>query len=99
MGDVTSCSTLSLAGARAQEIAVMEEVMRVAGGDRAKRVFQRLPRHMRRRQMSHNVKRLPANMRDHARKEMENQGLTKTTGAPARPSRFYRRRPRRLCQA
>ena len=67
MGDAVSLNTLEFAGARAQEIACMEEVLRMANRDRAKRAFQRLPRHMRRRQMSHNVKRLPRNMRDQAR--------------------------------
>ena len=35
-----------------------------------KRTFQRLPRHMRRRAMSHNLKRLPRRVREKAAKEV-----------------------------
>ncbi|GAU99433.1 hypothetical protein RvY_10438 [Ramazzottius varieornatus] len=53
-----------------------------------KRVFQQLPRHMRRRAMSYNVKRLPKRLRAVAFKETSN------TKAPKRPRRKYRKRGR-----
>ena len=40
------------------------------GGGAGKRVFQQLPRHMRRRAMSHNVRRLPRRLREKAKKEV-----------------------------
>ncbi|KAK6632733.1 hypothetical protein RUM43_013503 [Polyplax serrata] len=56
--------------------------------------FQRLPKHMRRRQMSHHVKRLP-------RRLQRPYILTLNDGLPdptKRPSRKYRRRPRNLLE-
>ncbi|GMR41094.1 hypothetical protein PMAYCL1PPCAC_11289, partial [Pristionchus mayeri] len=52
---------------------------------------QRLPRHMRRRAMSHNVKRMPRKLRAFARPFLER---SKHRAKP--PSRFARRRPRNL---
>ena len=46
----------------------MVKAMRWKGG--SKRAFQMVPRHMRRRAMSHNVKRLPRRLRKAARKEV-----------------------------
>ena len=40
------------------------------GGGAGKRVFQQLPRHMRRRAMSHNIRRLPRRLREKAKKEV-----------------------------
>uniref|UniRef100_A0AC35TID3 Ribonucleases P/MRP protein subunit POP1 n=1 Tax=Rhabditophanes sp. KR3021 TaxID=114890 RepID=A0AC35TID3_9BILA len=54
-------------------------------------IMQRLPRHMRRRAMSHNVKRLPRNMRGFGM-----MSLAKTKHRKKAPSRFWRRRPRNL---
>lgn len=58
-----------------------------------KLVFQKLPKHMRRRAMSHNPKRLPRKYR-----QAHIAQMTKS-GAPARtkrPSRKYRRKPKNL---
>lgn len=52
--------------------------------------FQRLPRHMRRRAMSHNIKRLPRSIRYFAVKSV--LALHKKKA----PSRKWRRRPTRL---
>uniref|UniRef100_A0A0N5A9C3 Ribonucleases P/MRP protein subunit POP1 n=1 Tax=Syphacia muris TaxID=451379 RepID=A0A0N5A9C3_9BILA len=57
-------------------------------------VLQRLPRHMRRRAMSYNVKRLPRRRRSYAL-----QFIKASRHRKKPPSRFRRRRPRNLLQA
>lgn len=59
---------LDFAEARATELNHMVKAMRSKGG--SKRAFQGLPRHMRRRAMSHNVKRLPRRLRKKAEIEV-----------------------------
>lgn len=54
--------------ARATELKTMRRALKHKGG--GKRVFQTLPRHMRRRAMSHNPKRLPRRLREAAAKEV-----------------------------
>ena len=54
--------------ARATELKTMQKALKHKGG--GKRVFQTLPRHMRRRAMSHNPKRLPRRLREAAAKEV-----------------------------
>lgn len=61
----------------------------VASGPRT--VFQRLPRHMRRRAMSHNIKRLPRILRP-----LAIRNVSKTQHSKKTPSRLWRRRPSRL---
>lgn len=56
-----------------------------------KTVMQRLPKHMRRRAMSHNIKRLPRVDREFAAKV-----LAKNTHRKKPPSRMHRRRPKNL---
>ena len=56
--------------ARSSEINSMLTSLRGKGG--SKRTFQKLPRHMRRRAVSHNPKRLPRRFRDKATKEVRN---------------------------
>ena len=58
----------SFAQARADELKAM--VKTTASRSTGKRVFQSLPRHMRRRAMSHNVKRLPRRLRQAAEREV-----------------------------
>ena len=54
--------------ARVTEVnSMMKALQKKQGG---KRVFQKLPRHMRRRAMSHNPKRLPRRLREQAAKEV-----------------------------
>ena len=59
---------LDFAEARAAELCSMAKAMTSKGS--SKRTFQDLPRHMRRRAMSHNVKRLPRRSREAAAKEV-----------------------------
>ena len=59
---------LDYAEARALELSNMVRALKSKGG--TKRTFQLLPRHMRRRAMSHNVKRLPRRLRKAAMKEV-----------------------------
>ena len=58
------------AEARAFEINNMVEAIKEADSLSGKRLFQTLPRHMRRRAMSHNVKRMPARLRNRASLEV-----------------------------
>lgn len=60
-----------------------------------KLVFQQLPKHLRRRTMSHNVKRLPHKLRESHQRQMEKSGLPLKT---KRPSRKWRRKPENLLQ-
>lgn len=57
---------------------------------KTKLVFQNLPRHMRRRTMTHNAKRLPMKFRAAHISQMKKSGLPQKT---KRPSRKYRRKP------
>ncbi|XP_013380528.1 ribonucleases P/MRP protein subunit POP1 [Lingula anatina] len=52
---------------------------------------QNMPRHMRRRAASHNIKRLPRRLRMQAMAEIESAGKK-----PKTPSRYHRRRPKNL---
>ena len=59
---------MQYAQSRANEIeALAEEIKKNTG---ARKVFQSLPIHMRRRAMSHNIKRLPRRLHNIARKEV-----------------------------
>lgn len=65
----------------------------IANPSSTKLVFQKLPKHMRRRAMSHNPNRLPRKYR------LAHRGQMSKSGAPAktkRPSRKYRRKPANL---
>ncbi|KAK4102227.1 hypothetical protein N658DRAFT_515450 [Parathielavia hyrcaniae] len=56
--------------AREFEIKALENSMRKCKAANATRVFQQVPRAMRRRTASHNVKRVPKRLRERARREM-----------------------------
>ncbi|KAL2742562.1 ribonucleases P/MRP protein subunit POP1 [Vespula maculifrons] len=84
-------SILKLAAARAGEIAAMTHA--IENPQQTKLVFQKLPIHMRRRVMSHNVKRLPRRLREAHLNQMIKSGLPPKS---KRPSRKYRRRPSNL---
>lgn len=58
------------ASARAVEIKNMVTAIEEADKSKGKRLFQTLPRHMRRRAMSHNVKRMPVRLRQRASYEV-----------------------------
>ncbi|KAL3868448.1 hypothetical protein ACJMK2_041255 [Sinanodonta woodiana] len=83
---------LRYAESHAAEIdALLRDLQQTGGG---KKVSQKLPRHMRRRATSHNIKRLPRKIRNMAATEYENQ----EDKVRKRPSRKYRRRPRNLLE-
>ncbi|XP_002737579.1 ribonucleases P/MRP protein subunit POP1-like isoform X2 [Saccoglossus kowalevskii] len=83
------------AEARATEINTMMKAMNNISGGR--RIFQKLPRHMRRRAMSHNVKRLPRRLRARAEAEVQkHKRANKQDSGAAKRSRRHRRRPKNL---
>ncbi|TDL22253.1 POP1-domain-containing protein [Rickenella mellea] len=59
------------AEARAFEINAMQEAMENSRASATHRVWQTLPRHLRRRAASHDVRRVPARLRERARAEMD----------------------------
>ncbi|KAG5887847.1 hypothetical protein JTB14_005613 [Gonioctena quinquepunctata] len=77
--------------ARGREIQIMNNAL--SSSSSVKLAFQRLPKHMRRRAMSHNVKRLPRRLREIHTSQMTKSGLPPKQ---KRPSRKYRRRPNNL---
>ncbi|KAJ9596564.1 hypothetical protein L9F63_012397 [Diploptera punctata] len=77
--------------ARAQEIAALTQA--IEDPQRTALVFQKLPKHMRRRVMSRTSKRLPRRLREAHMQQLEKSGLPPK---PKRPSRKYRRRPKNL---
>lgn len=84
---------MKFAAARAKEIQVMKTMLGTQTG--TKLAFQRIPKHMRRRAMSHNAKRLPRRLREIHLSQMRKSGIPPQ---PKRPSRRYRRRPRNLLE-
>lgn len=77
--------------ARGKEIQILHQALSSSTG--IKLAFQKLPKHMRRRAMSHNVKRLPRRLREIHMSQMTKSGLPPKQ---KRPSRKYRRRPYNL---
>ncbi|KAI0763628.1 POP1-domain-containing protein [Trametes elegans] len=59
------------AESRAFEINAMHEAMQNARSNSTQRAWQQLPRHLRRRAASHDVRRVPLRLRDKARAEMD----------------------------
>ncbi|KAJ1731059.1 Ribonucleases P/MRP protein subunit pop1 [Coemansia biformis] len=101
LGKARSVDVVGFVEARAFEINALQrslEDARAAGNVRA---FQTLPRHLRRRAASHNVKRIPARLRERAIAEMKRSaqsskalaGTDRLTNAK-RASRYKRRRSR-----
>ncbi|CAI2184541.1 19786_t:CDS:10 [Funneliformis geosporum] len=82
---------VDFAEARAFEINAMNDALERANQAKNSRASQNLPRHLRRRAASHNVKRLPIRLRKKATEEME---LDKSV--PKKPSRRKQRRPATL---
>ncbi|KAJ8978127.1 hypothetical protein NQ317_014182 [Molorchus minor] len=68
-----------------KEIEILKKALSSQSG--TKLAFQKLPKHMRRRAMSHNVKRLPRRLREIHMNQMKKSGL------PPKQKRKYRRRP------
>ncbi|KAJ7147486.1 POP1-domain-containing protein [Mycena crocata] len=63
----------------------MHKAMKTASASSTQRVWQTLPRHLRRRAASHDVRRVPLRLRDRARQEMN--AVKKKTLARLRPKR------------
>ncbi|RPD62234.1 POP1-domain-containing protein [Lentinus tigrinus ALCF2SS1-7] len=72
------------AESRAFEINAMHEAMQNARASSTSRAWQQLPRHLRRRAASHDVRRVPLRLRDKARAEMD----------PARKTALGRHNPK-----
>ncbi|KAG0210747.1 hypothetical protein BGX28_009022 [Mortierella sp. GBA30] len=73
--NVKSARTLDVvnfAEARAFEINAMHTAMERSKDAAAERAFQSLPRNLRRRAASHNIKRLPVRLRERAKREVDN---------------------------
>lgn len=64
----------------------------------SRRVFQTLPRHMRRRAASHNIKRLPVRLRQRALEELKKDPQTAPKVLKKPPCRRRRRRPGSIVQ-
>ncbi|XP_076462183.1 ribonucleases P/MRP protein subunit POP1-like [Babylonia areolata] len=84
-------SVAKFAESRARELEALAKAVEHVGGNKLS--FQRLPKHMRRRAMSHNIRRIPQRLRQKAQAELEKR---EKKGANKRPSRRYRRRPSNL---
>ncbi|KAK4187253.1 ribonucleases P/MRP protein subunit POP1 [Podospora australis] len=67
------------------EIKALESSMKKCKSANATRVFQQVPRAMRRRTASHNVKRVPKRLRDRARKEMMEDNTPTVESRKRRP--------------
>ncbi|TFY68580.1 hypothetical protein EVG20_g3505 [Dentipellis fragilis] len=67
----TSLDVEKFAEARAFEINAMHNAMKSASSSSTHRAWQELPRHLRRRAASHDVRRVPARLRQKARAEMD----------------------------
>lgn len=89
----SSINLLKFTAARYKEIQAMRQSLKTSSS--VKLAFQKLPIHMRRRVMSHNVKRLPCRLREMHINQLKKSGLgTK----PKTPSRKHRRRPKNLME-
>ncbi|KAF9927557.1 hypothetical protein FBU30_003064 [Linnemannia zychae] len=79
---------VNFAEARAFEINALHKAMESSRNAAAQRAFQSLPRNLRRRAASHNIKRLPVRLRDRAKKEVESDPVKKGK----KPDNRYKRR-------
>ncbi|KAK3842323.1 MAG: NUC188 domain-containing protein [Linnemannia gamsii] len=79
---------VNFAEARAFEINALHKAMESSRNAAAQRAFQSLPRNLRRRAASHNIKRLPVRLRDRAKREVEFDPVKKGK----KPDNRYKRR-------
>ncbi|KAF9153091.1 hypothetical protein BG015_004107 [Linnemannia schmuckeri] len=86
---------VSFAEARAFEINALHKAMESSRNAAAQRAFQSLPRNLRRRAASHNIKRLPIRLRDRAKREVESDPVKK---GKKPDNRYKRRRPGTLAE-
>eukprot|EP01119_Soliformovum_irregulare_P023635 TRINITY_DN8296_c0_g1_i1.p1 TRINITY_DN8296_c0_g1~~TRINITY_DN8296_c0_g1_i1.p1 ORF type:complete len:703 (-),score=165.05 TRINITY_DN8296_c0_g1_i1:20-2128(-) len=80
-------SVLEYAKRRKTELKLLISAIETKTGTR--RVFQTLPKHLRRRAMSHNPRRMPRRLRDAAEREF----LNSATKPPGKKHRAHKRRP------
>ncbi|KAL0960688.1 hypothetical protein HGRIS_005715 [Hohenbuehelia grisea] len=71
--------------ARSFEIEAMHKAMKTASASSTQRAWQALPRHLRRRAASHDVRRVPLRLRDKARAEMD--PVSKKASTRVKPQR------------
>ncbi|XP_065204275.1 ribonucleases P/MRP protein subunit POP1 [Planococcus citri] len=81
----------SFISARFKEISTLSNL--INGSSRVTSIFQRLPKHMRRRAMSHTVKRVPKSLRDAHRRQLEKNKALKVQRSSRK---HYRKRARDL---
>ncbi|KAJ2355799.1 Ribonucleases P/MRP protein subunit pop1 [Coemansia sp. RSA 2618] len=101
LGKARSVDVEGFVEARAFEINRLQSALEMQRATGNVRAFQTLPRHLRRRAASHNVKRIPARLRERALSEMRKSaqtskalaGTDRLTNAK-KPSRYKRRRAR-----
>ncbi|KAJ2808026.1 Ribonucleases P/MRP protein subunit pop1, partial [Coemansia guatemalensis] len=101
LGKARAVDVVGFVEARSFEINSLQRSLDDAKAAGNVRAFQTLPRHLRRRAASHNVKRIPARLRERAIAEMKKSaqtskalaGTDRLTGA-AKSSRYKRRRAR-----
>lgn len=90
----THVTTYHYAAGALQEIKSLIEEATQSSQRTSKLIFQTLPKHMRRRAMSHHPKRLPRKYRQAHKSQMGKSGNHPVN--TKRPSRKYRRRPKNL---
>ncbi|KAF9217819.1 hypothetical protein BGZ59_009792 [Podila verticillata] len=88
-------NVVDFAQARAFEINAMHTAMRQSKDSAAQRAFQSLPRNLRRRAASHNIKRLPVRLRERAMREVESDPVKK---GKKPDNRHKKRRPGTITQ-
>ncbi|KAJ2195383.1 Ribonucleases P/MRP protein subunit pop1 [Coemansia sp. RSA 522] len=105
LGKARSVDVVGFVEARSFEINALQRSLENARSQGNTRAFQTLPRHLRRRAASHNVKRIPARLREKALSEMKKSaqtskalaGTDRLTNAK-KSSRYKRRRARSVRQ-
>ncbi|KAJ1977992.1 Ribonucleases P/MRP protein subunit pop1 [Dimargaris xerosporica] len=90
----TAVEPLTFLNERAAEVQALHKAVSNADMTSKARAFQTLPRHLRRRQASHNPNRMPMRLRKRAEWEMKQSGGV--AKKPAKQSRYWRRRPGRI---
>ncbi|KAG0037986.1 hypothetical protein BGZ82_001387 [Podila clonocystis] len=88
-------NVVDFAQARAFEISAMHTAMKQSKDSAAQRAFQSLPRNLRRRAASHNIKRLPVRLRERAMREVESDPVKK---GKKPDNRHKKRRPGTITQ-
>ncbi|KAF8985601.1 hypothetical protein BGZ46_003296 [Entomortierella lignicola] len=86
---------VNFAEARAFEINAMHSAMESSRNSAVQRAFQSLPRNLRRRAASHNIKRLPVRLRERAKREVESDPVKK---GKKPDNRHKKRRPGTISQ-